>query len=170
MNAFDRAFVRLIGHEGVLSMDPDDRGNWTGGQVGTGVLKGTKYGISAATYPHLDIQALTLPEAKAIYERDFWRPIHGDDLPWAVALVLFDTAVNSGGPFAAKLLQRALKVTADGAIGPVTLRALAAADPHDVAAEILSQRHYQMTGMVGWGKNGLGWTRRVIRLAFQAAD
>jgi lysozyme family protein len=170
MTAFDRAFAMLIGHEGVLSLDPDDRGNWTGGRVGVGEMKGTKYGISAASYPHLDIRNLTLDQAKEIYRRDFWAAVRADEMPWSVALVTFDTAVNSGGALAARLLQRALKVAADGAIGPMTMRALAAADPHDIAAELLAQRHYQMTAMAGWGKNGLGWTRRVLRLAFQAAD
>ena len=35
------------GHEGGLSLDPNDRGNWTGGKKGSGELRGTKYGIAA---------------------------------------------------------------------------------------------------------------------------
>lgn len=166
---FGRAFAATVGHEGVLSMDPQDRGNWTGGRVGVGVLKGTKFGISAASYPELDIAALTLDQARAIYERDFWQALRCGEMPWPVALVVFDLAVNSGGPFAARLLQRALRVAADGSIGPVTIAALGRVDAMEVAAEVLAQRHYQMTGMEGWPRNGLGWTRRVIRLAFQAA-
>jgi hypothetical protein len=38
--------------EGGLSMDERDPGNWTGGAIGKGELRGTKYGISAQTYPH----------------------------------------------------------------------------------------------------------------------
>ena len=52
---FDKAFDRLIGHEGEFTNDPKDRGNWTTGVIGRGQLKGTKFGISAMTYPHLDI-------------------------------------------------------------------------------------------------------------------
>lgn len=40
--------------------DRNDKGNWTGGRVGVGQLKGTKYGISAAAYLHLGIKSLTL--------------------------------------------------------------------------------------------------------------
>lgn len=168
MSDFERAFAATVGHEGVLSMDPTDRGNWTGRRVGVGELRGTKFGISAAAYPQLDIANLTLEQAREIYLRDYWRPIQADAMPWPVALAVFDLAVNSGVRFAAQLLQRALHVAADGAIGPVTVAAVGRADSRGLAAEIIAQRHYQMTGMAGWPQNGLGWTRRVVRLAMQA--
>ncbi|WP_409563980.1 glycosyl hydrolase 108 family protein [Rhizobium leguminosarum] len=63
--------------EGGYSNDPNDRGNWTGQNVGVGILKGTKNGIAAHAYPRLDIKNLTLDETKSIYERD-WKPILGD--------------------------------------------------------------------------------------------
>ena len=46
---FDEAFKRLIGHEGGYSTDRRDPGNWTGGRVGVGTLKGTKFGLAANT-------------------------------------------------------------------------------------------------------------------------
>ena len=64
---FDTAFANVIGLEGGYTDDPRDRGNWTGGTVGQGKLRGTKYGISAAAFPTLDIANLTLDAAKAIY-------------------------------------------------------------------------------------------------------
>ena len=69
MDMFDVIFDRVLGHEGGFQADPRDRGNWTGGEVGKGELKGTKYGLAAMTYPELDIPALTLAEAEAIYSR-----------------------------------------------------------------------------------------------------
>ncbi|MFC0406768.1 hypothetical protein [Roseomonas elaeocarpi] len=44
-------FLALKVNERGLSMVSTDPGNWTGGQVGKGKLKGTKYGIAAASYP-----------------------------------------------------------------------------------------------------------------------
>jgi hypothetical protein len=35
-------------------------------------LKGIKYGISAASYPTLDISNVTLTQAQDIYEADYW--------------------------------------------------------------------------------------------------
>ena len=42
MSIFDKTFERSMGHEGGYQCDPKDRGNWTGGEVGKGVNKGTK--------------------------------------------------------------------------------------------------------------------------------
>ena len=46
---FDKVFNRVIGHEGGFQNMHHDRGNWTGGKVGEGELKGTKFGLSAMT-------------------------------------------------------------------------------------------------------------------------
>ena len=66
MSSFETTFNRTIGHEGKFQANPKDRGNWTGGKEGSGKLSGTKYGVSAAAYPSLDINSITLDDAKAI--------------------------------------------------------------------------------------------------------
>jgi hypothetical protein len=50
-------------------MDGKDPGNWTGGKVGKGQLKGTKYDVSAAAFPKENIAGLTKDKAIAIYKR-----------------------------------------------------------------------------------------------------
>ena len=70
MSNFDNAFDRVIGHEGGFTDDPLYRGNWTSGTCNVGKCNGTKYGLSAMTYPILDIRNLTLNQAKDIYKRD----------------------------------------------------------------------------------------------------
>lgn len=166
---FERVFAFTLGAEGAFTADARDKGNWTGGECGKGVLKGTKYGISAAAYPDLDIQRLTLADAREIYRRDYWAKVSGDSLPWPVAVVVFDYAVHSGAGTAARALQRAVGVRDDGAIGPVTLAAVAKAESFDVAAEILAQRTHALPALPGWWVYGLGWTRRMMKLAFHAA-
>jgi lysozyme family protein len=64
--------------------------------IGKGQCKGTKYGISAMTYPDLDIRNLTLDQAKAIYKRDWWDRINADDLHPAIVFQVWDFAVNAG--------------------------------------------------------------------------
>ena len=89
---FDRAFEETISLEGGFSRDPDDNGNWTGGRKGLGELKGTKYGISAAQYPSLDIENLTPHGAKEIYRRDYWNPLRLDSIDnEAIQEDVFDT-------------------------------------------------------------------------------
>ena len=78
--SFDAYIERVLAHEGAYSDDRSDPGNWTGGRVGSGVLKGTKYGIAANTYPNLDIRNLTRDQAVEIYRRDFWEASQADEL------------------------------------------------------------------------------------------
>lgn len=89
-----RAFVRRW--EGGYQNDPNDIGNWTGCKRGVGELKGTNWGISACSYPKLDIINLTLAEADAIYFRDYWRASGADGMAWPLCLMMFDTAVLHG--------------------------------------------------------------------------
>jgi lysozyme family protein len=98
MRNFDYAFDIVAGPnvEGGLSMDPQDRGNWTGGEVGKGTLKGTNRGISAARYPDEDIANLTSDRVKFLYNRDYWQPYKLDTVEWGKALIIFDSAVNGG--------------------------------------------------------------------------
>lgn len=99
MTNFDRAFTLITGDkiEGGLSLDPQDPGNWTGGEIGKGILKGTNHGISAKQYPNEDIPNLSLERAKFLFNRDYWLLYKCDTLEWGKALAVFDTAVN-GGP------------------------------------------------------------------------
>ena len=118
---FEQAFERLIGHEAGYTNLRSDPGNWTGGVVGKGQLKGTKYGIAANTYPHIDIKNLTLAEAKEIYRRDWWEKLGAEQLHSAIVFQLWDFAVNAGKSRAIKELQQVVGVPADGIIGPKRL-------------------------------------------------
>lgn len=159
---FDTAFKTLIGHEGNFQNDREDKGNWTSGVIGVGILKGTKYGISAAAYPYLDIKNITLDEAKNIYLRDYWKPLKFDDLPDSIRFDLFDTAVNSGQRWSAKLLQRAAKVLDDGVIGPKTIAAANKLDPEQLDSAFNGHRLLFIAAQGIWPKYGKGL---VIRIA-----
>ncbi len=94
---FDEAFQWILKEEGGYQNLPKDAGNWTGGAVGVGEQKGTKYGISAASYPHLDIALISKQQARTIYLDDFWNGTSAHKLDWPMSLVVFDTAVLYGG-------------------------------------------------------------------------
>lgn len=127
--SFDSAFEKTVGLEGGFGKDPNDKGNWTGGAIGSGELKGTKYGISAAAFPYEDIENLTLDRAKELYQLHYWNPLKLDEVPHdAIQEEIFDTGVNMGIGGSSLIVQRSINfleigkpLVEDGAIGPVTL-------------------------------------------------
>lgn len=159
---FDDAFVLVHGIEGAYSNDRGDKGNWTGGAVGVGELKGTKYGVSAAAYPHLDIANLTLDQAKGIAKQDYWDRVSGDQIPPRVALGLFDAAYNEGVTEAIKLAQTALKISTDGHLGPATLAALQSCNIPLFARQFAIARIVQYASLAYWATGHNGWIGRVL--------
>ncbi|TSA80780.1 hypothetical protein FNU79_16180 [Deinococcus detaillensis] len=147
MNGFNEAFEIVIGHEGGYGADPRDRGNWTDGAFGQkgGILKGTKYGVAAHAYPTLDIRNLTLEDARAIYKQNYWDRAACDHLPPPLALVVFDTAINSG-------VSRALGFLAQTKDW----------------VRYLDLRLQFLQSLTSWKTFGKGWQRRVNTLRTQA--
>jgi lysozyme family protein len=161
---FDHAFDKLIdpAHEGGFQDDPRDAGNWTGGAVNQGRLLGTKYGISAASYPGEDIPNLTLERAKQIYRHDYWGPAGCDALPDALKFDVFDTAVNSGVVNAIKFLQRSVSSVDDGKIGPHTVMAVQNIDPERLLARFNGHRlDFLNDNPHLWATYGRGWSQRI---------
>ena len=169
---FERCFQIVVGEEGGYTTNPKDPGNWTGGKVGVGALHGTKYGISAAAFPAYDIANLTLKEAQGIYANNYWRKIHGDALPFELALPLFDAAVNEGTVTAIKQLQRALRVRSDGVWGHDTDLALSnrigAADVDGLLADFMAAQSLYKIALRIFGIFGEGWMRREFRICIHA--
>jgi lysozyme family protein len=159
---FVRAVNVILKHEGDFSEDPDDPGNWTGGVKGVGELAGTRWGISAAAYPHLDIKGLRLDGAKGIYYRDYWQKYGAGQMPAKLALCYFDACVNQGPQQAALALQRALGVKTDGVVGPVTISAARAADQAVSVPRLMAERAYQYSGTKNFQKYGRGWFSRLF--------
>ena len=162
MSAFDDAFAEVLGPEGVLSMDPRDKGNWTGGEVGVGELKGSKYGISAAAFPHVDIANLTIDGAKLLAYNNYWAPIRGDSMPSHIGPAVFDMAYNEGIVEAAKTVQRACGALPDGVIGPATLAKLVAMDPKILMQNISIERILFYSGLTMWPAYKHSWVSRTI--------
>jgi lysozyme family protein len=127
---FEHAVNFFLSHEGGYNDDPDDDGGET------------KFGISKRSYPHVDVDALTVEQGKNIYKRDFWdTQLYKDIKDINLATKVFDLAVNMGSSWAHRLIQRALKSTGqniaeDGVLGPITLTAINKADLTDLLAAL----------------------------------
>lgn len=118
MADFAPAVAEVLRQEGGYIHDTDDPGGET------------KFGISKRQYPDLDIRDLTEEAARAIYERDYWRPLRLDDVQdQALATYLLTLGVHAGIGQAARIWQGALRacgltgVVVDGRVGPQTVDA-----------------------------------------------
>jgi lysozyme family protein len=121
--AFTEQVLKVFGHEGGFQKNPKDPGNWVNGK-----LVGTKYGISARSYPHLDIPNLTQEEAEQIYWIDFWLKMGCNHMPDWISPFVFDYGINSGATTVARYVQQSVGVLPDGIIGPRTIAAIEKAD------------------------------------------
>ena len=171
VTVFEQCFAVTVGQEGVLSLDPSDRGNYASGRVGVGPLVGSKYGLSAMSYPLLDIRNLTLDQVKAIYARDYFDKAGCDSLPPPLAMLVFDSAVNCGPGIAAKWLQEAVGVPRDGMIGPGTLAAVAEHQGQGLRllATYQAIRLRYMSSLAGWSHNR-GWADRLMIVLLAATQ
>ena len=163
--SYELVLPHVFTFEGGLSMDREDRGNWTTGIIGKGELNGTKYGISAMAFPDIDIANLTQDEAKSIYKRQYWDLSGGDELPYGLDFSVFDFAVNSGVSRAVKELQKILGFKGkdiDGIMGMITLRAVGAvSDIVGLIEEYNNKRLSFMKRLRVWERYKNGWTKRV---------
>lgn len=166
---FDIIFERVIGHEGNFTDNPKDPGCWTGGKVGKGELKGTKFGLAAHTYPDLDIKNLTVEDAKRIY-MDWYKSNNLDRFLPSMQYQMFDAAFNHGVKWSNKFLQRAVGVSDDGIIGPQTMAAVNAMNEDDKLMRFLSFRTKFFTDLKHFDEFGRGWIRRISQNLLYAAE
>lgn len=148
--------AQVLGHEGGFVNDPQD----PGGATKMGITRATLAEWRGAPVTEEEVRALTEEEAREIYRARYWNPLRCDDLPPGFELMVFDFGVNAGPGAAARMLQRAVGVRADGAIGPVTLAAARAADPRAAidAMARLREEHYR--ALPTFPRFGRGWLRR----------
>ena len=93
---FDILIAKILLHEGGYVNDPDDAGGET------------KYGITKARYPNLDIKNLTPMQAIAIYKKDFYIPMKIEEInDINLAMQYFDMGVNAGISNAKAILDKA---------------------------------------------------------------
>jgi lysozyme family protein len=170
MTTFEECFSRVINAEGGFQNDRNDRGNWTGGSIGSGELRGTKFGISAMSYPHLDIQNLTLDQARLVYKKDWWEKLNLHRFSKAVSFQIFDSAVNHGPSAAIRMVQRAVGVLADGIVGEKTISAIRKIDPDDFVLKFLAERIEFFTKVSTFSIYGRGWMNRVAENLRIAAE
>jgi len=157
---FGACMAEILAHEGGYVDHPKD----PGGATNMGITKATLEVWRGRSVTKDEVRRLTRDEAEAIYRANYWNWVSGDQLRAGIDLVAFDPAVNSGVKRGAQWLQRAVGVTADGKIGPVTLAAARTADATHVIKGACAHRMGFLRGLRTWSTFGKGWSRRVARV------
>lgn len=154
---FAKCLPEILRHEGGWADHPSD----PGGATMKGITIGTYRQWKGRAVTKAELRAISDEEVAAIYKRNYWDKVRGDDLPAGLDLVAFDAAVNSGPSRGAKWLQTALGVAADGKIGPKTIAAAESADAATAINRALDVRLSFLKGLRTWPTFGKGWGRRV---------
>lgn len=157
-----------LNHEGGKSTNRADPGNWTGGKVGAGVLKGTNMGIAANTFPNLDIMNLTKADVIPIYRDKYWNKVSGEALPFGLDLVVFDYGVNSGPSRGVKALQAEIGIKVDGVAGPETIVRTASTDVKRAIQGVCARRRSFLRALPTWETFKRGWSARVADVEAKA--
>jgi lysozyme family protein len=109
----NQAIQKTLVHEGGYVNNPNDKGG------------PTKYGITQADMPGVDMSTISQIEAIAYYREHYWKDLYSQINSQLVAEKLFDMGVLMGVGTAVKLLQVTIKnrmmIVPDGVFGPQTL-------------------------------------------------
>lgn len=152
------SLAAVLVHEGGYVNHPRDPGGATNKGVTQRVYDDFR---QRKGLPPRSVRSLEQSEVEAIYRKQYWDTVKGDELPKGVDYCVFDFAVNSGTHRASRYLQRAVGAAEDGQIGPVTLKAVNAMEPGCLIDGICNARMTFLKGLSTFDVFGKGWTRRV---------
>ena len=130
---FESSLALVLKSEGGFTTDFHDNGN----KLPDGRAGSTNLGVTQANWEAFVGHPVTWENMKALkaetvapfYKRKYWDMAKCDDLPTGLDYLMFDFAVNAGVGRSIKTLQTAIGVTADGALGPLSLSAINNLEP-----------------------------------------
>jgi lysozyme family protein len=164
---FDKCLPVILNNEGGFSNNPADPGG------------PTNHGITQRVYDEYrkqkglvlqSVKFITDIETSDIYYTKYWLPMNLEDiLDELLVLQVFDMGVNAGTGTSIKILQRMVKTTDDGKIGPNTLRAIEDYDGK-IAKDFIVRRKLFYLALVK-AKPALkkflnGWLNRIEKTKF----
>ena len=157
---YQHCLEMILHHEGGYVNHPED----PGGATNLGVTKRVYEEWVGRTVTLDKMEQLQVSDVAPIYKKNYWDRVKGDKLPEGLDLCVFDFGVNAGTGRAAKYLQKMIGTTADGGIGPNTLKALKAYVKENGLVETIkkyqSNRQDYYESLSTFDTFGRGWTNR----------
>lgn len=168
---FRLCLPETLKHEGGYVNHPRDPGGATNLGVTLGTAKAAGLDLDGdGDVDEADIRRLTPERVEPVYRERYWRAAGCPELPAGVDLMVFDAAVNSGPARAVRMLQTCLGLAADGAFGPLTRTALAAAEPASLIRRYAAERERFLRSLPTFDAFGEGWMRRVRAVTAKALE
>ena len=156
-NNFERSLALVLQHEGGYVNHPSD----PGGRTNLGVTQRVWEQYVGHPVDEAEMRSLTKEMVSPLYRKEYWDAVHGDKLPCGADYLAFDFAVNAGSFRCVKTIQRALNITADGVIGPVTVKAIQDTNAEDFINNFSAAKESFYRGLTTFPTFGKGWLNRV---------
>ena len=160
LSNFPASLALVLQSEGGFVNHPRD----PGGVTNLGVTRNVWRDWVNRDVDEAEMHSLTPELVTPLYKARYWDAVKADDLPRGVDYAVFDSAVNMGPFRAAKLLQAALGVTADGSIGRATIAAATAADPAELLDAFSQGKEAFYQSLPTFATFGKGWLNRVAHV------
>lgn len=160
-HTFTDALAVVLREEGGFVDDAQD----PGGVTNLGVTEAAWEDWVGHAVNEITMRNLTPAQVTPFYRSEYWDKVAGDQLAPALALVVFDFAVNHGPHGAATMLQRIVGAAQDGAIGPGTMAAITTVVGHVGLANLVQSysdaRAAFYRSLPTFPHFGKGWLARV---------
>lgn len=158
---FEKSLDLVLAHEGGFQSDSRDPGNAGGKCTNLGVTQRVWEDYVGHSVDEQAMRQLTKEMVAPLYRKQYWDVCHCDDLPAGVDYLAFDFSVNAGAFRSIKTIQRALNITADGIIGPVTVKAIQDTNAEDFIEKFSDVKKSFYLGLANYPTFGKGWLNRV---------
>ena len=154
---FEKSLELVLQHEMGYVHHPLD----PGGRTNLGVTQRVWEAWVGYSVDEKEMRSLTKELVAPLYKSRYWDAVHGDQLPSGADYLAFDFAVNAGAFRCIKTIQRALNITADGIIGPVTIKAIQDTNAEEFINNFTDAKENFYKGLANFQTFGRGWLNRV---------
>jgi lysozyme family protein len=169
-----QAFEQMLASEGGFTDDERDPGNkLPDGRTGSTMLGVTQFNWEqhiGHQVTHEQMKKLTPADVEPLYKKKYWDAVRADELPSGIDYLVFDMGVNAGPGRSIKLLQSAVGVPADGGLGPITMKAVLAADPVELIEKFSAEKEAFYRSLITFETYGKGWLNRVAAVKIKASS
>jgi lysozyme family protein len=169
-----QAFEQMLASEGGFTDDERDNGNkLPDGRKGSTMLGVTQFNWEnhvGHQVTHDQMRKLTPADVEPLYKKKYWDVVRADELPSGIDYLVFDMGVNAGPGRSIKLLQTAVGVPADGGLGPITMKAVLAADPVELIERFSAEKEAFYRSLKDFQVYGKGWLNRVEQVKVKSTS